>query len=192
MAAPRILALAGSTRADSYNDRLVRLAAAGAREAGAQVTHVRLRDFPLPLYDADLEAAGGLPPPARELKALFKGHDGLLIASPEYNGSLTGVLKNALDWVSRREPDEPARAAFVGKAAAVMSASTGALGGQRGLVHLRSILTILGVLVLPEQLALPQAQEAFLPDGSLADPQRSAAAAELGAALARLLQRLLA
>lgn len=192
MAAPRILALAGSTRADSYNDRLVRLAAAGARETGARVTHVRLRDFPLPLYDADLETAAGLPPPARRLKALFKEHDGLLIASPEYNGSLTGALKNALDWVSRREPGEPARAAFAGKAAAVMSASTGALGGQRGLVHLRSILTILGVLVLPEQLALPQAQEAFLPDGSLADPQRNAAAAELGAALARLLQRLLA
>ena len=138
---PKILAFAGSTRTDSLNKKLARAAAAIAGEAGAEVTFVDLRDLALPLYDGDLEEASGLPEGARKLKALLRASDGFLIASPEYNSSVTAVLKNALDWASRAETDdEPPLAAFRGKAAALLSASPGALGGLRGLVHLRAIL----------------------------------------------------
>ncbi len=184
MNAPTILAFAGSTRVGSYNKQLARAAAASAKAAGADVTLIDLRDFPLPLFDADLEAAEALPPHARRLKALFLAHQGFLIASPEYNSSITGVLKNTIDWVSRPSGNEPELAAFTGKVAGLLSASPGALGGLRGLVTLRSILGNIGVLVLPEQVAVPKAHEAFQPDGTLADPQRHAA-------LDRLTKRLL-
>lgn len=98
---PRILTFAGSTRTDFYNKKLVRIAAAGAKAAGAEVTCLDLRDIPLPLFDEDLEAAEGLPASARQLKDLLLAHDGLLIASPEYNSSISAVLKNAIDWASR-------------------------------------------------------------------------------------------
>ena len=168
MSTPKILAFAGSTRAESFNKKLVRLAADAARAAGAEVTVVDLRDFPLPLFDGDLEEAEGLPENARKLKALFREHDALLLASPEYNSSITGVLKNSLDWVSRSEADdEPTLVAYKGKAAALLSASPGALGGLRGLVHVRAILGNLGMLVLPEQVCVPKAHEAFDEAGAL-------------------------
>jgi chromate reductase, NAD(P)H dehydrogenase (quinone) len=156
MAAPKILAFAGSTRADSFNKKLVRVAVEGARQAGAEVTLVDLRDYPMPLYDGDLETEAGMPESAARLKELMKAHDGFLIASPEYNSSITAVLKNTIDWVSRAAPGEEPLAAFDGKAAALMSASPGALGGLRGLVHVRSILGNIGVLVLPDQVAVPR------------------------------------
>src|SRR5215471_4093780 len=137
---PRILAFAGSLRRESFNKKLVPIAVKGAREAGAEVTLIDLKDFPLPLFDQDLEAEQGMPQNGAKLKRLFIEHDGLLISSPEYNSSITGVLKNAIDWVSRPAPDEPSLVAFRGKVATLMSASPGALGGLRGLVHLRSIL----------------------------------------------------
>src|SRR5690348_4723633 len=137
---PRILAFAGSTSRDSFNKRLVPIAAKGARDAGAEVTLIDLKDFPLPLFDQDLEAEQGMPDNGTKLKKLFIDHDGLLIASPEYNSSITGVLKNAIDWVSRPAPGEPPLVAFTGKVSVLMSASPGALGGLRGLVHVRSIL----------------------------------------------------
>src|SRR5262249_29719722 len=105
--APRILAFAGSTRRDSFNKKLAGIAADGARAAGAEVTFIDLRDYPLPLYDGDLEAEKGLPEQAQRLKKLFLDHDGLLISSPEYNSSISGVLKNTIDWVSRPVPGEP-------------------------------------------------------------------------------------
>jgi NAD(P)H-dependent FMN reductase len=145
------------------------LAAAKAEAAGGKVTLIDLRDFPMPIYDGDLEAADGIPPEGRRLKALFKEHEGLIIASPEYNSSITAVLKNAIDWISRPEPGEPPLAAFKGKVALIVSASPGNLGGLRGLVHLRSILGNIGVLVLPEQIAISQAYGAFAADGSLKD-----------------------
>lgn len=98
---PRILALGGSLRAKSYNQTIATIAAAGARDAGAQVTVIALRDFPLPLFDEDLEASSGMPQNAQKLKELFLAHDGLIIASPEYNSGITAALKNAIDWVSR-------------------------------------------------------------------------------------------
>ena len=187
---PRILAFASSTRRESFNKKLVTIAAQGAREAGAEVTLIDLKDFPLPLFDQDLEAEQGMPENGKQLKKLFIDHDGLLIASPEYNSSITAVLKNAIDWVSRPAPGEPSLAAFRGKVATLMSASPGALGGLRGLVHVRSILGNIGVIVLPNQIAVAKAHEAFQPDGSLVDPKRQASVEGLGKALASFLAKL--
>jgi chromate reductase len=186
---PRILAFAGSTRAASFNKQLVRLAAQGAREAGAIVTLIDLKDFPLPLFDEDLEAASGAPEPARQLKQLMVEHDGFLIAAPEYNSSMTAVLKNAIDWVSRPVPQEPPLVAFMGKGVVLMSASPGALGGLRGLVPVRAMLGNLGALILPEQIAVPRAFEAFHVDGTLKDPQQQAAIERLGKTLAAFLAK---
>src|SRR5262245_44939761 len=163
---PRILAFAGSLRRDSFNKKLVPIAAKGAREAGAEVTLIALKAFPLPLFDQDLEAEQGMPEHGKKLKQLFIDPDGLLIAAPEYNSSITAVLKNAIDWVSRPAPGEPSLMAFRSKVATLMSASPGALGGLRGLVHVRSILGNIGDRDLPEQIAVARAHEAFNPDGS--------------------------
>jgi chromate reductase, NAD(P)H dehydrogenase (quinone) len=189
-AAPRILALAGSTREASYNKRLVRVAAAGARAAGAEVTVIDLRDFPLPLYDGDLEASAGLPAHAIRLKDLFKAHGGLLIGTPEYNGGMSGVLKNLIDWVSRRGDDERSLAAFTGKVGGLIAASPGAFGGMRSLAQLRQVLSGIGVLVIPEQRAVGRAGEAFDDAGGLKDPDQQAAVEAIGARVADLLRRL--
>lgn len=187
---PKILAFAGSTRKDSYNKKLVKIAAAGAKAAGAEVTYLDLRDLPLPLYDQDLEEQEGLPANAKALKDLLISHQGLLIASPEYNSSLTAVLKNAIDWASRPSPNEPPLAAFAGKVATIMSASPGNLGGLRGLVHLRAILGNIKVLVLPEQIAVPKAHEALNADGKLTDPKQQESVEKLGENLAKILVKL--
>jgi chromate reductase, NAD(P)H dehydrogenase (quinone) len=187
---PRILAFASSTRRESFNKKLVAIAAKGAREAGAQVTLIDLKDFPLPLFDQDLEAEQGMPENGKKLKKLFIDHDGLLIASPEYNSSFPAVLKNAIDWVSRPAPGEPSLVAFRGKVATLMSASPGALGGLRGLVHVRSILGNIGVIVLPDQIAVAQAHEAFNPDGTPKDPKRQVGIEGLGKTLASFLMKL--
>lgn len=190
MSAPKILALAGSTRTASFNKQLVRFAAEAARAAGAEVTVVDLRDYPLPLFDGDLEDHEGLPENAKKLKALFREHDGLLIASPEYNSSITAVLKNTLDWVSRGETDdEPALVAYRGKAAALLSSSPGALGGLRGLVHLRAILGNIGVIVLPDQAAVPKAHEAFDAGGRLKDERTVRQVTGVAQGLARFLKK---
>ncbi|WP_196522515.1 NADPH-dependent FMN reductase [Nostoc commune] len=187
---PKILAFAGSTRIESYNKKLVKIAAAGAQAAGAEVTYVDLRDLSLPLFDEDLEAQEGLPANARTLKDLLISHQGLLIASPEYNSSLTAVLKNAIDWASRPSPNEAPLAAFAGKVATIMSASPGALGGLRGLVHLRSILGNIKVLVLPDQIAVSKAFEAFNPDGTFKDPKQQESIEKLGEGLTKILLKL--
>ncbi|MEZ6068597.1 MAG: NAD(P)H-dependent oxidoreductase [Planctomycetaceae bacterium] len=167
---PRILAFAGSARRESFNKRLVTVAAEIARERGAEVTLIDLNDFPMPLYHGDLEAADGVPAPAQRLYDLMKSHDGLLLACPEYNGSITPLLKNTLDWVSRRREGDPPLAAYTGKVAGLLAASPGQGGGLRGLVHVRAILGNLGVLVLPGQVAVPAAADAFNDSGDLRDP----------------------
>jgi chromate reductase len=193
MSTPRILAFGGSLRRDSFNQKLAAVAAAGAREAGAEVTLIALRDFPLPVFDQDLEDAEGMPAAAKALKQLFRDHDGLLIAAPEYNSSLTAALKNVLDWVSRAETDdEPPLVAFAGKTAALCAASPGALGGLRGLVHVRAILGNIGVTVLPDQVAVSKAHEAFAAAGTLSDEKQVARVQKLGAQLARHLTKMLA
>jgi len=152
----------------------LRRIAEAARAAGANVTVVDLREFALPLYDQDLEDASGLPEEAKKFKTLLRESDGFLIASPEYNSSITGALKNAIDWASRSESDdEPPLAAFRDKVAALGSASPGALGGLRGLVHLRAILGNIGVIVLPDQVCISTAHEAFDEAGKLKDERKA-------------------
>jgi NAD(P)H-dependent FMN reductase len=187
---PRILAFAGSLRKGSYNKQLVKIAVAGAEAAGAQVTHIDLRDYPLPVFDEDLERDEGMPANGRKLKDLFLANEGLLLACPEYNSSITGVLKNTIDWVSRREGDEAPLACYAGRVAAIVSASPGALGGLRGLVAVRSILGNIQVTVLPDQIAIPKANEAFTPDGSLADETKQKSVKAIGEKLARTLAKL--
>ena len=186
---PKILAFAGSTRTDSFNKKLVKIAAQGAKAAGAETTFVDLRDLPMPLFDEDLEA-DGTPATVRQFKDLLLAHDGLLIASPEYNSSVTAVLKNAIDWASRPGEGEAPLSCFVGKVAAIMSASPGALGGLRGLVALRSILGNIKVIVLPDQGAVPKAYEAFDADGSLKDAKQQAGIENLGANVATIVAKL--
>jgi chromate reductase len=182
----RILALAGSLRKDSFNKKLIRIAARAAEEAGGAVTLIDLRDYPLPIFDQDLEAEKGMPEHAATLKKLMIEQDGFLIASPEYNSSITGFLKNTIDWVSRPAPNEPSLVAYQGKLAALMAASPGQLGGLRGLVHLRAILGNIGVLVLAEQVAVPQAMQAFHDDGSLKDAKQQSNVQNLGRKLVEL------
>ncbi len=186
---PRILIFAGSTRKDSYNKRLAKAAAAASQAAGAEVTLIDLADFPMPLYDQDLEAQSGLSEHARRFQDLMRSHQGFAIASPEYNSSITGVLKNALDWASRSRPEEPL-VAFRGKIAALLSASPGNLGGLRSLVTLRSILSNIGVFVLPDQLAIPRAHEAFNETHALKDAKQQAALERLTRQLIEVTTRL--
>jgi chromate reductase, NAD(P)H dehydrogenase (quinone) len=189
MPQPRILALSGSARKASFNERLINLAAQATREAGAEVTVVDWREFPLPLYDGDTEAEHGLPEAAVRLKQLFIQHQGLLIAAPEYNSSITPLLKNAIDWVSRSVPGEASLAAYTGKVATLLSASPGALGGLRGLVHLRSILGNIGVIVLPGQLSVSKANEAFHDDGTLRDAVQHARLSQLASGLVAMVRK---
>ena len=165
MTTPKILAFAGSLRTDSFNKKLVRIGAEGARAAGAEVTLIDLRDFPLPVYDGDLEAAG-MPETVLQLKKLFLDHQGLLIASPEYNGSIPGTLKNALDWVSRPFDRNPLQR----KPVAVIGASTGGFGAVWAQAELRKVLSTLGGRVLDIELPVPHAHTRF-EDGGLTDEE---------------------
>ncbi|MBF0511435.1 MAG: NAD(P)H-dependent oxidoreductase [Candidatus Omnitrophica bacterium] len=186
----KILAFAGSTREGSFNKMLVKIAVSGARASGAEVTFLDLRDLPMPLYDGDLEIQQGLSENVRKFRALLMGHEGLLIAAPEYNSGISGVLKNAIDWASRPLPGEASLACFTGKIAAVMSASPGGLGGLRGLVQVRWILSNIQVLVLPQQIAIPNAHEAFNADGTLKGVQQQKDIEALGASLTEFLIKL--
>ena len=189
MAAPKILAFAGSLRAGSYNKQLVRISAEAARQAGAEVTLLDLRDYPLPIFDEDLEAQG-TPENALRLKQLMLDHHGLLISSPEYNSSISGALKNTLDWISRPIPGKPRLACYLDKVAVLMSASTGALGGLRGLVHLRAILGNINVLVLPDQVTISNSADAFTVDGQLKDGVKQLAVQALGQRLTTTIAKL--
>lgn len=164
----RLLAFSGSIRKASFNRKLIAIAAAAARAAGAEVTELDLAEYELPIYHGDLEAQG-MPANARRLKDVFLAHTGLLLSCPEYNSGITPLLKNTIDWVSRPTPGERPLAGFSGKVAALMSASTGSLGGLRGLLQVRTILSNIGVLVLPDQVAVPNAAEAFDAGGALKD-----------------------
>src|SRR5437762_1420060 len=190
MAALRVLAFSGSMRTDSLNKRLVRIAAAAVERAGAEVRHLDLRDLALPLYDGDLEARSGLPEGARRLKQLMDSHDGFLISSPEYNSSISGVLKNAIDWASRPLPGEPALAPFTGKIVGLMAASPGGFGGIRALGTLRAILENLGSIVVPKQLALPHAHEAFTQAGNPKHPKVQASVEALANQLVEIASKL--
>lgn len=187
----RILAVCGSSRRDSLNQKLLDVAVAGARTAGAEVTLVRIADYDLPLYDGDLEAEHGLPDGARALQSLMAKHDALLIATPEHNGGYTAMLKNALDWISRpREDGSSGVALFTSKVAALVSASPGQLGGLRSQAGMRVVLDKLGMLVIPEAFALSHAHQAFDAAAQLKDPNVERLVSNVGAALYRTASRL--
>ena len=190
MSQSKILAFAGSTRRNSFNRQVLQIAVAGARAAGADVTVVDLKDYPLPLMNEDLEREEGTPEAATQLKQLFFENDGLLIASPEYNSSITPLLKNTIDWVSRKAEGEKPLQAYRGKVAALVSASPGGLGGLRGLVHLRSILSNIQVTVLPTQVAISNAAQAFNDEGQLKDTSLQQNVESLGKTLAETVSKL--
>lgn len=189
---PRIVAFAGSTRESSYNKRLVKIAANSARESGADVKLIDLRDLPMPLFDEDLEAKEGKNEFAREFKQLLIDSDGILISSPEYNGSISAVLKNAIDWATRADEGEAPGSlpAFRGKVVSLMSASPGGLGGLRGLVHLRAILGGLGCIMLPAQLAVSAAHDAFDESGNLKNEKQQQQILNQGQELSKFIAQL--
>lgn len=180
----RILCLAGSTRAGSYNARLARFCASRLRELGADAEVFDLRAMPLPLFDEDVEAQG-LPANVKALAEAVDGADGVLLACPEYNAGMTAVLKNALDWCSRVPSAHGRRRVFTGKAAALVAASPGALGGVRGLAHTRLVLIEMGAHVSPTDAIVPAAHESLDDDGK---PKNERSAAMLEATLERLLE----
>ncbi|HEY9676876.1 MAG TPA: NAD(P)H-dependent oxidoreductase [Drouetiella sp.] len=186
----KILAFAGSGRKDSFNKKLVKVAAEGAREAGAEVTVIDLADYPMPIYDGDLESSEGLPENAKKLKQIFLEHQGLLVASPEYNSSISPLLKNAIDWVSRPEPGQPPLVCYDMKVVGLMAASPGLLGGLRGLVTVRSIFGSIKCTVIPEQVAVSKAGDAFNADGTLKDEKQSASVKNIGARVAEFASKL--
>ena len=189
-AVPRLLAFAGSLRQGSYNRRLVHVLAEGAREAGALVSLIELRDYPLPVYDGDIEAEG-MPAPVRALQQLMREHDGLLISTPEYNGSMPALVKNTLDWISRPTAEGVSGTTlFQDKVAGIVSASPGPLGGLRSLLVLRDALSKLGLLVVPQQVAVGQAADKLPDYGVLGDERLRANVHNVGKAVVRHLSHL--
>ena len=178
---PRILAFSGSSRKESFNRKFLAVAVLAVRDAGGDVTLIELKDYELPLYNGDLEDAQGLPANATKLIGLIQEHAGLLIASPEYNSMFTPLLKNTIDWCTRGD-DNP----FIGKAAAVISASPGALGAVRSLKLAQQLLLHLGCQVVPGQNFLPLADKAFDAQGALKDERPKRALQPLAVGLVRL------
>ena len=160
LAQMNVLIFSGSTRKDSYNQTLAKEAAAEAKLMGANVTMIDLKNYSMPFYDADLEKKG-LPRSAKKFRDLMVASDAIVIATPEYNGSIPGLLKNALDWASRSESAEASRSAFKGKRFALLSASPGRLGGARALVHLKALIEEVGGKVINKQVAVPGAHSAL-------------------------------
>ncbi len=186
---PKILSFAGSLREGSLNKKVLRVAVEGARAAGAEVTVIDLRDFDMPIYNADNHEKEGFPENAVKFQELLLAHNGLLICSPEYNGSLPGGMKNAIDWASRVRGDQKMYAAFKNKVAGIMTASPGSFGGLRCLGHLRGVLTISTVHVLPLEIAVTFAHEKF--DGDeMTDEKTRKLLETLGASVAKTIEKI--
>jgi len=187
---PKILAFAGSLREHSYSKRVVKTAIKGAENAGAEVTYIDLRDFPMPIYNADDHEKDGFDANALKLQKLLSEHDGLLICSPEYNGSLSGALKNAIDWTSRQSDEFKMVEVFKGKFAAIMTESPGVFGGLRCLGHLRTVLSIMFVNVLPTEIAVGKVHTMFDGDGEeMTDEKMKKILEDLGASLVDILKK---
>lgn len=180
-----VLAFSGSTREDSINKKLLEESAKIAREQGAKVTLIDLNDYPMPFYDGDIEAKQGLPANAKRLQQQMIVSDAILISTPEYNGSIPAVLKNAIDWLSRGEGGKPSREAFQGKKIAVMSASPGKGRGAKALSHLCVIIENIGGTIVKQQVSVSDAQTAFDSEGHLLNAQ---AKEKLTAAVKELLR----
>lgn len=161
----KVVAIAGSLRNESYNKKLVTQAAQIAKNLGASVSIIDLKNFPMPFYDGDLEESKGMPEAARRFRRLLIQSDAVIISTPEYNGSISGVLKNAIDWATRTEEGKPSPQAFKGKKFAIMSASPGQLGGEKALNHLRTILERLGGEVIEKQVSIGAVHVYFENDG---------------------------
>ncbi|MCX7312301.1 MAG: NAD(P)H-dependent oxidoreductase [Hyphomicrobiales bacterium] len=192
MPVPKILVFAGSIRTGSYNARLAALAAKELALTGAGVTLISLQDYPLPIYDGDDEAKSGAPANARNLKQLMAGHQGVFIASPEYNASVTPLLKNTIDWVSRvRERGEPPLAVFKNRVFAIGGASDSPYGALRSLMALRQVLELgCGALVLPEQITVFRAGEAFDEMDNLREERAAASLKRVAQRLAEAAQEM--
>lgn len=187
----KILAFSGSSRCESFNQKLLDTAIKGAIDAGGLVSMLRLRDLELPIYDGDWEAEHGLPKGAAEFKSLIAEHDALLIATPEHNAGYTALLKNAIDWCSRPTQSDPSGlACFEGKLAALVSASPGALGGIRSQIVLQVSLHKIGVMVIPHSFALSAAHNAFDEKGLLKDATTEHVVRGVGKALFELTRTL--
>ncbi|MGJ4940985.1 NADPH-dependent FMN reductase [Bradyrhizobium sp. HKCCYLS1011] len=172
MAALKILIIPGSARAGSRNVKLAAAAAHRFAQADVDVTRISLGDFPLPIYDADLQQASGIPKDAVNLKRMISAHQGVLLVTPEYNASIPPLLKNAIDWVSRiQEPQERRGEVFRTRPFAIAAASEGRLGGSRALATLRLVLTACHATVIPNQLALSFADQAYDETDRLKQPQ---------------------
>ena len=187
---PKILAFAGSFREHSYNKKVVKIAIEGAEKAGAEVKYIKLEDYPLPIYDADDHKKNGFPENALKLQRLFAEHNGFLIASPEYNGSIPGGLKNAIDWASRKSDDFEMIEVFKGKVAAIMTASPGSFGGIRCLTHLRGVFSIMLCNVLPSEIAVGGVSKMFEGDGEkMQDEKMEKLLHDLGESLTEMLKK---
>src|SRR3954451_11731128 len=186
MPAPKILVFAGSTRTGSHNARLAAIAAKELALSGAEVTHISLEDYPLPIYNGDDEAQSGVPAQALNLKQMMMLHHGVFIGSPEYNASIAPLLKNTIDWISRvRQRGEPPLAAFKDRAFALGGASDGVFGALRSLMALRQVLELgCGALVLPEQITVFRASEAFDEMDNLKEERAAASLKRVTAQLA--------
>jgi len=187
MAPPKILVIPGSLRGQSYNVKLAALATKELMLAEAEVTRISLTDYPLPIYDADLAAKSGPPDNALKLKQMLAAHRGVFIASPEYNASITPLLKNTIDWVSTiRDPGEAQLAVFQHRVFAIGGASPGRSGALNSLLTLRQVLAIgCRALVVAEQVSIPNAATAFNEMDELADTR---AAAQLKLVVKKLLE----
>ena len=171
--AKKFLFLSGSTRKESFNTQLAKFCCDVAKAQDVEVEFIDLADYPMPIFNQDFEAENGAPDTAIALKKKFVAADGFLIASPEYNSTITPILKNTIDWLSRPyEENEPRLVCFNNKGAAIVSAATGALGGLRALDPLRLLLAHIGVNVVGNQLAVNFAADAFNDDGTLASEQQ--------------------
>lgn len=185
---PKILGIAGSYRKNSYNKRVLAIAVEGARAAGAEVTVVDLRDFPVPIFNADDVDENGFDPNALRLQHVMREHDGFLIASPEYNGGIPGGFKNVIDWVSRANDRYKMYEVIKDKTAALITASPSQFGGLRCMSHLRGVFTVMGVNVLPVEIAVPFVGQKFDGDGGeMTDEKTKAVLERVGATLVRIL-----
>jgi chromate reductase len=167
-----LFSFSGSVRKKSYNTQLAQLASRLARAEGVEVQDLNLADYPLPIFSEDLESEKGSPEGLAKLKEMFMTSSGFILSSPEYNGSLSPLLKNTIDWLSRPYQGKNGLACFQGKIMLMLAASPGRLGGLRGMLQLRTIMSGIGTLVLPQDFALANAHEAFASDGSLKDTKQ--------------------
>lgn len=188
---PKVLVLAGSLRKGSTNKKLAKIAASSAIKAGADVTYIDLKDYPLPIYDGDIEDSEGLPQNAIKLKELMFQTDGFIFVSPEYNSSISAALKNMIDWTSRKATaEEVYLSCFIDKMALILSASPSPMGGLRGLVHLRSILENIFTFVLPKQKVIPDSWNAFDDKGNLSNPKDQKEVEGLAELLVKTIQKM--